>query len=452
MGSNQPETAPVSETSSASSFATNNTSLLQQKKQQQQAAFLREQQMMQQQQQMMQHEFQNNYDQQGSHQNQLAQHQQQQMSLHDMQHQRAPMNGGQTQESVQYCAQEVQNQIQQVQNEIQQFQLGGQNSMQQPQHQQGFQSMQRMGNTAGLGATRSPPGRSTSMPIKSSMRGSPMAPNLQFVQQQQMQHMQQQAQMKAMNNSFHGSGNFNQQMDGSLHSCQSVPGSMNMNQGMQMMQQQNMEPGTMGPGFGSNGSVRQNSLPRSPTNGVIPMVHPSMAHPGELLTTGSFGPTNTNGAQGFPPVLQGGSGQQKSPATVNDAMEKLCESMRRSAMSRSLVKQLNGRNLSRNNSASARGLTKQNSGRSIARHNSGVSGKTLVRANSGRSIQRSASGRAGLLPKHRIQRDALSSSLHSQGPPGRGVFRHKSASQAGGAQPGSPQMMLQIDDNPVGMF
>jgi hypothetical protein len=241
------------------------------------------------------------------------------------------------------------------------------------------------------------------------------------------------------------------------------------------------------PVLGPTGAVlqNQNSVPCSPpTNGM--QLHPSMAHPGELLPTGSFDPMNpmaAAAAQGFPPGPQGqgppgsqgqgppgsqGQGAQKSPATVNEAMEKLCESMRRSAMSRSLVKQLSGRNLSRQNSA--RGLQRQNSGRltkqlstkNLSRTNSG---RNLVRANSGRALQRTQSGRAALGPedgsnlpvrriaqssKHRIQRDAVSS---GQGPPGRGVFRHKSQSAIiGMSQNNAPQMMLQIDDSTVGMF
>ncbi|CAJ1935731.1 unnamed protein product [Cylindrotheca closterium] len=147
--------------------------------------------------------------------------------------------------------------------------------------------------------------------------------------------------------------------------------------------------------------------------------------------------------------LQGGgqasSGQGSTggepPGNVNEAMEKLCESMRRSAMSRSMVRQLSGRS-----APNSRGMSRSKSG--------GLPRGTLGRNASGRSIQRAHSGTDSLRgapirrptqdTKYRIQRDALS---NSGGPPGRGVFRHKSSQ---GALGGTTR--LQIDDSTVGMF
>lgn len=141
---------------------------------------------------------------------------------------------------------------------------------------------------------------------------------------------------------------------------------------------------------------------------------------------------------------QGETGQGSSgggPGNVNEAMEKLCESMRRSAMSRSMVRQLSGRS-----APNSRGMSRSKSG--------GLPRGTLSRNVSGRSIQRAHSGTDSLRgapirrptqdKKFRIQRDALSG---SGGPPGRGVFRHKSSQ---GALGGTTR--LQIDDSTVGMF
>mmetsp|Transcript_18365 Transcript_18365/g.42527 ORF Transcript_18365/g.42527 Transcript_18365/m.42527 type:complete len:457 (-) Transcript_18365:1551-2921(-) len=189
----------------------------------------------------------------------------------------------------------------------------------------------------------------------------------------------------------------------------------------------------------------------------------------------------------------------------SDAMEKLCESMKRSAMSRSLVRQLSGRSLTKQGSNrslvkqdSNRSLTKQDSGRNLAalaRQSSGrnllqkqssgrnllqkqssgrnllqkqSSGRNLMqkqhsgrnlmqRQNSGRSLQNSederlietrrATRRPSVDSKHRITRDALAGGGRV---PGRGVFRHKSSS----ALMGRPvkKTTLQLDDTALGVF
>jgi len=167
-----------------------------------------------------------------------------------------------------------------------------------------------------------------------------------------------------------------------------------------------------------------------------------------------------NGAQGKnsrpPPQMKnrkprrtlstrGVSSSDAAPSDVNEAMDKLCESMRRSAMSRNLVKQLSGRVLSRTNS-----------GRSVSRSNSGV-GLTRVRKqlSNGRSLRRSASakgpdetGRATptfTVPirrpsdaKHRFHRENLQ----------RGVNRHNST--ASGLL--GKKTMLQLDDSSFDTF
>ena len=102
---------------------------------------------------------------------------------------------------------------------------------------------------------------------------------------------------------------------------------------------------------------------------------------------------------------------------VNEAMEKLCESMRRSAMSRTLVKQL----------SSARApIARSSSGRApVQRTNSGrrTVGRQISRTNSGKAVQRHHSGTADLQPVRRMTQDPK----HRLMAPGnRGVFRNHS--------------------------
>jgi hypothetical protein len=127
------------------------------------------------------------------------------------------------------------------------------------------------------------------------------------------------------------------------------------------------------------------------------------------------------------------SAQGQDPGNVSEAMEKLCESMRRSAMSRNMVRQLSGRS-----APTSRGMGKSKSGGlvrgNMSRTHSGAD--ALVRPGPIRRLTHDS--------KHRIQRDALSS---SGGPPGRGVFRHKSSQ---GALAGTTRS--QIDDNTRGKF
>jgi hypothetical protein len=262
------------------------------------------------------------------------------------------------------------------------------------------------------------------------------------------------------------------------NSTRSMPGNMPNNMGMdptmlmmQQQQQQDMDNIMPNMVFGPDGqAIRQNSLPHSNSSNIAMM----QGQPQNDL----IGPTNFDlaqmqrafQAQGLiPGPADSMQEQMGQPAEAGPqggmSMEKLCESMRRSAMSRSMVKQLSGRSLSRANSG--RGLVRAHSGRSLSRQNSGgirkqLSGRNLSRANSGRQLQRSASGRQTMvdggaeLPvrrvghqdsKHRIQRDGLSTSLHA---PRRGVFRHKSQSAVTGDS--NNKTVVNIVGNSIGMF
>ena len=390
------------------------------------------------------------------------------------------------QQQVQARVQEVQQQIQKVQQQIQQVrmqssQLEGRNAMQGFSGQMGSPIASQMGMLNHAGEVRSPPGRSSSLPaqrmVRGNLPGAPLTNNSFIMQQQQSQNMH--SLPGSLSGSIHNNAmggfvqmepmmeGYGQPIEGygqqglDNNSIRSVPASMNMNNMgmMQTMEAMNMHMNGMA------GMMHRNSLPINPSQNMMGndiKTHPSMAHPGELLTAGSFDPLSSLGM-----AMNGGQGLE-----INEAMEKLCESMRRSAMSRSLVKQLSGRSLTQQNSA--RNLTKQGSARNLTRSNSGLrkqlsgrnltkqlSGRNLQRANSGRSVQRTHSGRQLMgeeggsnLPvrrltqdmKHRIQRESVNT---SQAPPGRGIFRHKSQSAL---MDNKPRTILQIDDNSLGIF
>ena len=287
---------------------------------------------------------------------------------------------------------------------------------QQPfQNQQGFQNMQGGMNSnarssRGAEFTRAPPGRSVSMPIQRMYGSSSMGNNNDLMMMQQQQRMQAMAQ--------NGGIYQQQQQQPDMDTSHNSHTSMQVNANMGGRQQQNME--------GSFSSLappmmpQRNSLPLPPETGSMQGSSPMMQSPKMVANK-----LQANAANFMSPQQQG-SADGEGPPTVNEAMEKLCESMRRSAMSRSLVKRLSGRsapqrgNLAASNSARMRQLVGGNT----------VTGRSIGRANSGRAVQRSHSGRAGMdnapnLPVRRINHD----SKHRMGgrpEPSRGVFRHKS--------------------------
>lgn len=130
---------------------------------------------------------------------------------------------------------------------------------------------------------------------------------------------------------------------------------------------------------------------------------------------------------------------QQGGAGVNEAMEKLCESMRRSAMSRTLVKQLSGRSLHRTpsgrsvqrNKSDQRSIVRANSGRSLSRAHSG---KGLQRSNHGQVIL-AANGTDGVAELQPMRRMAPT--------PTRGVFRHHSSTAALGVNSLAAMQQLQ---------
>ena len=174
--------------------------------------------------------------------------------------------------------------------------------------------------------------------------------------------------------------------------------------------------------------------------------------------------------EGMPPQQQ----QQQCPpntlgASTNlpeysHAMEKLCETMRRSAMSRTMVKQLSGRSLP--TQGSSRSLPKQGSSRSLTKPNSGrktilqkqLSARKLSRQSSSNSVDLTTAstissvpsmghltptrvpGKRSISSKHRIARDG---SAH-----GEDIVRQNSAS----ALLGNHLRALQKDETNAGWW
>lgn len=316
--------------------------------------------------------------------------------------------------NVQGASSPLRNQINQPQQQLQSSQ-----TMMQPQMLQGMgppksptKNMNRgmraprspSKNMAGM--SRTPPGRSISMPAQ--RQGNPqlsLFSNSFAVQQQQ----QQQNAVQAMSQSFihvssdHGSNPPQQPIQMDL-STRSVPTEIGGGAGMlNMMQQAAMQGG--GNVTFAGGAVRNNSLPMR--NNSLPKTEGIGGGGGFDLTAM---------AQSYAASQQGG-GQ----LGVNDAMEKLCESMRRSAMSRTLVKQLSGRSL--HMSPSGRNIQRTNSGR-----------RNIVRASSGRQVARTSSSGKGLHGVTDLQpvRRMAQESKHRMTPT-RGVFRHHSSTAAMGA-------------------
>lgn len=352
---------------------------------------------------------------------------------------------------------EVQQKIQQVEQQIQSVQLRVPTTPSAQSENQNSQLLQQQGFQGNPGAppgsmspfTRIPPGRSISMPAQR-LRQSPASPfTNSFVMQQQQQQQNALQSMSQSQNSAYSEPAYQQklQLMNDL-STQSVPAQIGSDSGMSQlasMQQATMQgvgPSPLNPqmqGGPNSPYMRNKSLPRSRNNSLPPVGMPpqsiDMGMAGDMgdnmvgnLIPGTFDVAAMS--QSFAAANQQTGGDQQP---YNEAMEKLCESMRRSAMSRSLVKQLSGTPLPRSHS----GVQRTNSGRltKVVRSNSG---RQLSRANSGKSLQRNHSGlkvfmggveSTELQPARRMSQD----SKHRMTPT-RGVFRNHSTTAVIGAQ------------------
>jgi hypothetical protein len=371
-------------------------------------------------------------------------------------------------------------------------------NLQSPRQQQQQQMMQGggVGNMAGM--TRTPPGRSISMPAQR-MMNLPTSPfSNSFVMQQQQSTLNAMSQSQGMSQNFNNISNNNQGMNMNnpgmnmnQHQMMSSMNSQGMNQSTNQMminQNQGMNMSNHGMNQSLNNSysdhgglvrqqpthtmmdlssrsvpteinassdpgmtlamMQQATMPGAVRNNSLPMRNNS------LPRTGSGNPSmQGGGGGGFDLSLMAqsyaasqGAGGAGQPSNVNEAMEKLCESMRRSAMSRTLVKQLSGRTINRagsgitslNRAGSGRGVQRANSGRQrdLVRANSG---RQLSRANSGKAIQRTHSGAQQFLftsgndgtgelqPIRRMSQDPKNRMI-----PSRGVFRNHSTTAAMG--------------------
>lgn len=129
---------------------------------------------------------------------------------------------------------------------------------------------------------------------------------------------------------------------------------------------------------------------------------------------------------------QPGMAQPQNAASLNEAMEKLCESMKRSAMTRSLVKQISGRSLvSQGRQGSSRGL--------LSRQNSGLMGKQR----SNRSLMDESSGRGAPIRR-------MSNSKHHIQHHGRALYRHDSQQSLNSQS--NHGISLHIDGRNMGAF
>ena len=149
--------------------------------------------------------------------------------------------------------------------------------------------------------------------------------------------------------------------------------------------------------------------------------------------------------------------QQKDNNTqpVCEAMEKLCETMKRSAMSRSLVK-----NLSRQNSGRSQ-LTRQSSSNSSrglplrknSSHGASLTKPSLSRHSSARSSSGQQDGSDASIPiRSAPVRRVSSNAKHRLQTPTRGVLRHDSHLSHNSMHGSSHGIRLQVDGQNMGTF
>lgn len=244
-----------------------------------------------------------------------------------------------------------------------------------------------------------------------------------------MQNMQ-----GGMNNSVNRNGSLN-------NAVSNLQGSMN---GLSMSGPagpQNMHASMPNMGGQSYPQQRGGSLPTSPN------AMPSLAQMNASLRAGNSSRSGGRTRGPTPKVDMNGKviANTSTDPGINEAMEKLCESMRRSAMSRNLVKQLSGRSVQRSGSA-----------RSLSRSNSGVGSmrkQMLGRSLSG-GLSRGDDGSGRGTPTRTVPIRRLSNSkhrLHARAAPGnRGAFRTNSMGSQASVHSQGGNTYLQLDDQSLG--
>ena len=221
---------------------------------------------------------------------------------------------------------------------------------------------------------------------------------------------------------------------------------------MQMQQQRSMENNAGGIG-GMNMSRSMNMPSRSASCGPTPTgvyndglgsfrgggAFNNMGRPGggSRLPSDLELMQNELGAQ----MLNGGGGPANGsgggPVTVNDAMEKLCESMKRSAMSRTLVKQF---------SSGARGVARTNSA-GMMMGGRPMGGPNVRRSNSNRNLPMDDNSHRSTDSRPAVPMRRVSNTKHHLQ---RGVYRHGSGHLTGVNNMGNSNISLQIDGRNMG--
>ena len=228
--------------------------------------------------------------------------------------------------------------------------------------------------------------------------------------------------------------NRNGSLNTAVSSLSVSTGGMNMTEGGQASMNSSMpniqnQRGSA-PGRGTRGA---SSVPASPNPISLSQMSASLQGRSSRNTGRTRGPTPKVDANGK--VIPGSS----ADPGINEAMEKLCESMRRSAMSRNLVKQL-----------SSKSVQRQGSSRSLPRSNSmprkQLSGRSLS-ANLG--IGDDGSGRG--TPTRAVPIRRLSDAKHRLHQRAAGMhFSRQNSMGSQSSVASAPKTFLQLDDQSLG--
>jgi len=252
-------------------------------------------------------------------------------------------------------------------------------------------------------------GQNFDAPMVNEMSRDDMQQRMQQFQQMQQQQLQLQQQqnnnLQLQNNmSYQLQQNNNFQMQNNMSSPQQ--GQMqNLNQQMFSNKVQ---------GSGGSGDTLLGTFPQGNSVFVGIQGNVSIGGSSNQLPPNKPQFPSTTFDQQLSPAASGLKAASAPPSSMNEVMEKLSESMRRSAMSRSVVKQLSSRNLIRSNSGMG---GPPNPVMMMAQKQRGLMGTT-----SDRSLVGDASGRS--IPVRRMS-NSFNAKHHIQHN-GRGVHRHNS--------------------------
>jgi hypothetical protein len=316
---------------------------------------------------------------------------------------------------------------------------------------------------------------------------SPQHVNQQMQQQQQMQEQQRFQQMQSLQGSMQGGGmhpHHHMQSNGMQGQMQQGHGGPMNVPSMQPQFHQQQHPNMQHFHGNNNGNSPQGMLNGSPelhhhqqhfhqhnhmamngsSNGGFSQGHSSafagMQHNVSIAaSTSDVMQSPKTHLNGYDPHMSPSMSRKNlvAPTTPNmgNVMEKLSETMRRSAMSRSMVKQFSGRNLVHHNSMRNL-LVKQGSARGqLGRH---ASNRTLVSQGSNRNLMSQGSDRnlagegmvARTPPTRRMSHSSSANAKHHLQHQGRGLLRNDSQQSLNGRS--NHGISVQIDGRNVGMI